>query len=263
MIRSLASLLALLAVLAASGTAALGQTADRVRVEAGIYTPLYVSPNVPAEVPVRAFLLDRVPVTNGQYLAFVRAQPEWRRSRVPRAFADGGYLSHWAGDLNPGAGAPLDHPVVNVSWFAASAYAEWAGGRLPTVAEWEYAASASETRRDGLNDPAFTRRILDWYSRPAGDLRAVGTGFCNVWRACDLHGHVWEHTDDFSSALVTGDSRSDRNMDQSRFCGTGAVGASDFRDYAAFIRFAFRSALRADATVTSLGFRTARDLPPS
>jgi formylglycine-generating enzyme len=41
------------------------------------------------------------------------------------------------------------------------------------------------------------------------------------------------------------------------------VGASDFRDYAAFIRFAFRSALRADATVTSLGFRTAQDLPPS
>jgi formylglycine-generating enzyme len=239
------------------------QPAGMVRVDAGIYVPLYVSPTVPREVPVAAFAIDALPVSNAQYLAFVRANPEWRRSRVPRAFADEGYLRHWAGDTELGPDAPADFPVVNVSWFAASAYAEWVGGRLPTVAEWEYASAASETQRDGQKDPGFTRRILDWYSRRAGDLRSVGTGFCNVWGACDMHGLVWEHTEDFSSAIVTGDSRDDRNMDRSRFCGTGAVGASDFRDYAAFMRFAFRSALRADYTVSSLGFRTARNLPSS
>lgn len=255
----LLALALLLAVPASAQTAFEGMQ----RIEAGFYTPLYVSPGTPDRLPVDAFWLDARPVTNAEFLAFVRANPEWQRSRVPRAFADASYLRHWAADRTLGPDAPPDHPVVHVSWFAASAYAEWKGRRLPTVAEWERAAAASETRADGTNDPAFTQRILSWYSRRAGDLRPVGTDFCNVWGVCDLHGLVWEHTDDFSSAIVTGDSRNDRTMDRGQFCGTGAVGASDFRDYAAFMRFAFRSALGAADTVGSLGFRTAASTLPS
>jgi formylglycine-generating enzyme required for sulfatase activity len=51
-------------------------------------------------------------------------------------------------------------PVTNVSWFAAKAYASWKGKRLPTVAEWEYAAAASVDKPDGASDPEFLALIV-------------------------------------------------------------------------------------------------------
>jgi len=55
--------------------------------------------------------------------------------------------------------------------------------------------------------------------------------------------------------LVTGESRADASLDRRFFCGSGAVGASDFEDYAAFMRYAFRSSLEARYDVGNLGFR--------
>ena len=52
--------------------------------------------------------------------------------------------------------------MVQVSWFAASAYCEAQGARLPTWNEWEYAAAADETRRDARKDPVWRERILAW-----------------------------------------------------------------------------------------------------
>ena len=118
-------------------------------------------------VMVAPFELDRRLVTNAQFLEFVRAHPEWRRSRVSRLYADASYLRHWQGDLELGAQAPPQSPVVHVSWFAARAYAAAHGGRLPTVAEWELVAAADETRRDATRDPAFLAKLREWYSRPA------------------------------------------------------------------------------------------------
>lgn len=54
--------------------------------------------------PSRRFGLDRAPVTRGDFLAFVTAQPGWRRSQVKRVFADADYLRDWADDLDPGEG---------------------------------------------------------------------------------------------------------------------------------------------------------------
>jgi formylglycine-generating enzyme required for sulfatase activity len=268
----LAGLLQAPLVLATLPSAADAAAADRVRIEGGRYLPLYRQP-VPGAardtvlrrtvpVMVAPFELDRRLVTNAQYLAFVRAHPEWRRSRVSRLYADASYLRHWSGDLEPGEQAPLQSPVVHVSWFAARAYAAAHGGRLPTVAEWELAASADESRRDATRDPAFLARLREWYSRPAPRvLPAVGTGVRNVWGVEDLHALVWEWTLDFSSALVTGESRADASLDKSLYCGAGASNAADFADYAAFMRFAYRASLEADYTTGQLGFRTARSLP--
>ncbi|MBL9214586.1 MAG: SUMF1/EgtB/PvdO family nonheme iron enzyme, partial [Opitutaceae bacterium] len=90
-----------------------------VVIPAGVYAPLQRSPGEPAQVPVAAFLLDERAVTNADFLAFVTAQPQWRRSQVSPLFADPSYLEHWAGDLAPGERAPAGAPVVRVSWFAA------------------------------------------------------------------------------------------------------------------------------------------------
>ncbi|MBS0663824.1 MAG: formylglycine-generating enzyme family protein [Verrucomicrobia bacterium] len=235
-----------------------------VTIPAGSYVPLQRSEKDAPTVPVAAFLLDERPVTNAEFVAFVTAVPKWRRSQVSPLFADSSYLGQWVGDLDPGPGAPPDSPVVQVSWFAARAYAHWVGKRLPTTAEWELAASAGYTRPDGRNDDELNRDLYAWLARPVpAVLPAAGRGRPDYHGVRDLHGLVWEWVEDFNSAMVTGESRADSGLDRNLFCGAGAVGAKDTTDYAAFMRGALRSSLNAKNTTTSLGFRCARDLPPA
>jgi formylglycine-generating enzyme required for sulfatase activity len=232
-----------------------------VKIPDGLYRPFFLRAGEPKEIPVKAFALDILPVTNGEFLEFLRTHPEWRRSQVKRLFADDSYLKNWASDLEPGTNAPLDSPATFVSWFAAKAYAKAKDKRLPTVAEWEYAASASPSRPDGGNDPAFKRRVAEWYSTPAAAKpMPVGKGAANYWGVRDLHGLVWEWVSDFNTAMVTGDARGDTGLDRQLFCGAGSQGARDAGDFPAFMRYGFRSSLKADYCVHNLGFRCAKDL---
>jgi formylglycine-generating enzyme required for sulfatase activity len=233
-----------------------------VAIPAGTYVPLSRTVKDPASVPVASFLLDVLPVTNADYLAFVTANPKWRRSQVSRLFADSSYLDSWRGDLEPGPKSPAQAPVVRISWFAARAYARWAGKRLPTTAEWEQAASAGYTGPDGRKDEALNRDLYAWLARPVPAVLAeVGTARTNFFGARGLHGLVWEWVEDFNTAMVTGESRADSGLDRDLFCGAGSVGAKDPSDYAAFMRQALRSSLKANNTTSSLGFRCAQDLP--
>ncbi|MFT6733520.1 MAG: sulfatase modifying factor 1 [Polaribacter sp.] len=73
-----------------------------------------------------------------------------------------------------------------------------------------------------------------------------------------MHGVVWEWTEDFNSSLVNGESRNDSSIDSKLFCSAGAAGSADPSNYAAFMRFGFRSSLQAKFTLGSLGFRCAK-----
>jgi sulfatase modifying factor 1 len=217
------------------------------------------SPTYAQRRRVAAFQMDVYPVTNAEYLELVRAHPEWQRSHVSRLFADTSYLHHWQGDLELGSNAPPMSPVVYVSWFAARAFLKAAGEQLPTVDQWEYVGAASETQHDASRTPAFLERLRDWYGRPTPDrLPAVGSTLRNAYGVSDMHGLVWEWTLDFNSSLVTGESRADSSLERSLYCGSGTAGASGFEDYAAFMRYAFRSSLEAKYTVANLGFRGVR-----
>jgi len=235
---------------------------DMVRIPAGSYTPLYDKDA--ASISVSAFYLDRVPVTNGQFLEFVRTHPEWRRSQVKRLFADANYLRHWVGDLDlgPDAGQVAKAPVTNISWFAARAYLKPLGKRLPTTDEWEYAACADATRPDATSAPSFHSRILEWYATPNPEQYPTAESFPENYHGVNgLHGLVWEWVRDFNNATVTGESRGDTTLERNLFCAGGALSSGDPSNYAAFMRYAFRSSLGGNYTVANLGFRGAKSVP--
>ena len=214
----------------------------------------------PQGAPVGPFVMMATPVTNRQFLDFVRANPRWQRDRVPTTLAEPRYLSHWEGPMRLGAAAPPDRPVVWVSWFAANAYCEAQGARLPTWTEWEYAAAADATRRDARADPAWRERILAWYAVPSTSLLpAVGLGEPNAYGVRDLHGLIWEWVEDYSALLVSSDNREQGDADELRFCGAGAISVTDRENYAVLMRIAMLSSLDGANATTNVGFRCARD----
>jgi sulfatase modifying factor 1 len=213
-------------------------------------------------VKVASFKLDRTPVTNAQFAEFLQANPQWRRDRVVAIFTDKNYLGHWQSPTQPAAKAARQ-PVVRVSWFAASAYCEARGARLPTWYEWEYVAAASETKRDARNDAAWRQKILDWYSTSGrGALPNVASGAANAYGVHDMHGLVWEWIEDLSGMLVSGDNRQQNDPDVMRFCGTGALSMEQKENYATLMRIAMLSSMQASYTSGTMGFRCATDAVP-
>lgn len=209
-------------------------------------------------VQLAGFQLDRRPITNAQFLEFVQTHSEWRRDRVPRLFADEQYLAHWSGAVQLGDNARPAQPVTRVSWFAAKAYCESRGERLPTWYEWEYAAAASESLPDARRDPAWRQRILEWYAQSSSQpLAEVGRSPANYYGVYDLHGLIWEWALDYNALLVSNDSREQGGADRMQFCGEGALSTADRENYAILMRIAFLSSLEARYTTGSLGFRCA------
>jgi iron(II)-dependent oxidoreductase len=166
------------------------------------------------KVDLAPFWLDTTPVTNGAYTAFI---------------ADGGYNDHrwwspagWAwrcdaGLEHPqswtrdGAGwvrnrfgwletVPADEPVDHVCWYEADAYARWAGRRLPTEEEWEYAASwtpeGTKRRWPWGDDPPTSEHAALWNGASSFGPPPVTSYPCgaNPWGVLGLIGGVWEWT---------------------------------------------------------------------
>ena len=212
-------------------------------------------------IAISPFALMTQPVTNAQFLSFLKQQEKWRRGIVPIVFAESRYLEQWSGPLSLGAQALPEQPVTRVSWFAAQAYCAAAGARLPSWLEWEYAAAADATRTDARGDPAWRERILSWYAKPSNvPLSAVAQSSANIYGVYDLHGLVWEWVEDYAAMLVSPDNRDQGDADRLKFCGAGALSTNDRENYAVLMRIAMLSALEADDTTGNLGFRCARDL---
>jgi formylglycine-generating enzyme len=206
-------------------------------------------------VAIEPFWIARTPVTNAEYLAFVEANPAWRRSAVPLLFAAPGYLGHWAGDtaLGGARASTADAPVTRVSWFAAASYCDWVGGRLASEHEWEYVAGAGVR-----GDDAQAARLFGWYSNPQGSLREVGAGDANPFGVHDMHGLVLEWVEDFETVLPG-------TADGSPFgiaCGaaTRLMAGNTLSDQLALMRHIVRMNFAAERGTSTLGFRCAWDL---
>lgn len=237
--------------------AGISQTPTALKqIKGGTLAPLYGLDS--GKIWVDDFQLDEFAVTNQQYLDFVKKYPEWQKSNIKSIFADGNYLVDWQGDLQLGKGMKPNSPITNVSWFAAKAYCACQDKRLPSVDEWELAAKASETKPNAENDSLFSQRIIESYETPNTYSKTVGSTYQNFWGVYDMHGLVWEWTSDFNSVLISGESRQDGDADRNLFCAGAAITANNLRDYAAFMRYAFRGSIKANYNIKNLGFRCAK-----
>jgi sulfatase modifying factor 1 len=218
---------------------------ELVMIPAGQYLPFFKQKGAQS-IPVGAFWLDAAPVTRKEYLDFVRRNPLWRKSQVKALFAEGTYLADWVNDLSPGGN--FEDPVTFVSWFAARAFCADRAQRLPTVAEWERTAGAVNSTPDTFDKAVAQSRAPFRFAmgRLAADVRSPSIAF----------GSTWEWTADFNSAMALGDSTG-ANGRSNLFCGAG-FRSNNATDYAAFLRYSFRSSLRANYALKTLGFRCAR-----
>lgn len=237
-----------------SENSATSEAAGMVLVPSGRYEPFISSTDTVLEVP--SFYLDKYPVTNRQFNAFLQERPEWNRENVKRLFADEGYLRHW--EQQPSANMQSS-PVTNISWHAAQAYCECQGKRLPTIDEWEYAASSPLILPANEEAKISDDVVLKWYSSATEKaLPPVGSTYQNELGIYDMHGLIWEWVYDFNSVMLPRDTRGKKELEQF-YCGAAVIGAADPSDYASFIRFGLRSSLSASYTLQNLGFRCAKD----
>jgi formylglycine-generating enzyme required for sulfatase activity len=223
-----------------------GERDEEVFVPAGSYHPFFKTGAETRAVPVEPMCVSAAPVTHEEFLSFVREHPEWRKSRIKALFAESTYLADWRDDLTPSP-ETLPRPVTFVSWFAAGAYCEAHGGRLPTVAEWErIGGGGGQVTEPGASGSPFSFAM----GQSAPELAATPLAFPGVW----------EWNADFNSALVSGRIGTAEDADSSLFCGDGfrAVNPSN---YAAFLRYSFRSSLRANFALRNLGFRCVWEMP--
>ena len=222
-----------------------------VLIPGGYYKLLFKQEGEPAKELIKSFFIDVHAVTNNQFLEFVKANPVWRRSKVKRIFADKSYLRKWKDDLHVGDKVNRDAPVTDVSWFAAKAYCDWLGLRLPTVYEWEFVAAADVSKSDGRGDNKFYEKQIAWYSEKSPEkFPDVETCGKNIWGVYDMSGLIREWTFDFNNTNINGPA----------ICGGAAADATDLTNYPAFIRYGFRSSLKANYSLDNLGFRCAKDV---
>jgi formylglycine-generating enzyme required for sulfatase activity len=148
-------------------------------------TRLHQLRTIRRRVTLRAFALDVTPVTNDQFAAFLR------ESAYRPQFSDN-FLKHWGHGHAPWGHEA--HPVVYVDLEDARAYARWAGKRLPTEAEWQYAAQGPEGLKYPWGEEFLPDRCNDRRDGQTTPVLAYPDGR-SPFGVHDLCGNTWEWTE--------------------------------------------------------------------
>jgi formylglycine-generating enzyme required for sulfatase activity len=216
-------------------------------------------------IVLNTFYIDRTEVTNGAYKACVEAgscaQPEGMN-------AEGlGISDYYLNEAN------RNYPVVGVTWNQADAYCRWAGGRLPSEAEWEKVASWDSTNLDkrvwpwGQNWDATLVNAQD-DTTPVGEPEPVGSrpGNASPYGALDMAGNVAEwvadwYVDDYYETLATGQVNPPGPAEEEAQ-GFKVMRGGSWDTNGVFTRTIHRLLALQDHANNSIGFRCAYDVSP-
>jgi formylglycine-generating enzyme required for sulfatase activity len=145
-------------------------------------------------VTLGSFYIDLYLVTNEEFKRFIDKNPGWERGRIPARLHNGSYLKHWNANEYPPHRA--EHPVVNISWYAAVAYCHWAVKRLPTEAEWAHAARGGLTALFPWGDEPVDKPRANYSGSGLGTTTLVGSYPANRYGLFDMAGNVWQFVAD-------------------------------------------------------------------
>jgi sulfatase modifying factor 1 len=197
-------------------------------------------------VALDAFHLDKFEVTNRRYLAFCteteRSLPEF-----------------WGQDRHHSGEEYLDHPVIGVSWHDARAYAEWAGKRLPTEAEFEYAARGGRDEEPFPWGDEITPEHANYARSETNATQPVGSYAPNGYGLHDMTGNVSEWVIDAydKDYYRNSPARNPTGPEEGRY---KVIRGGGWHTGPGCIRVHFRNALPSNWVDFSVGFRCARSL---
>jgi serine/threonine-protein kinase len=206
------------------------------------------------EVRLDAFHIDRRPVTNRQFKRFVDVTGYFPEDEGARRF-----LQHFRrGEIPAGL---EDHPVVNVSWTDAAAYAAWAGKRLPTEAEWEKAARGSDGRKYpwGPDEPTPAHANFGSRTRGTTPVGAHPAG-ASPYGLDDMAGNVWEWCEDVDDATFYTEGPADNPRLTGPPSAPRVLRGGAWMYAARSLRTTTRTAFEPTARFASGGFRCARNV---
>ena len=199
-------------------------------------------------VTLAGFWIDQTEVTSAQYALCV-ADGACRESAANHPT----YQKLYDDKYNQG-----DYPVGGLYWSDAVDYCAWAGARLPTEAEWEYAARGSEGRIYPWGDDAPTCELAQFMECPEGKVpvgsHPTGGSWCG---ALDMAGSVWEWVD----GEYEGDYKPHSQDSESSSRTVRVLRGGSWRQIPRYIRAAERTARRTLYRIHDVGFRCAADLP--
>lgn len=199
------------------------------------------------KVKIDSFLLDKCEVTNGEYLKFCRETG----SKLPEFYNTDIFRS---GDKYSA------YPVVGVNWYDAKKYAEWCGKRLPTEAEWEYAA------RGGLQGMDYPNGN-EWIdNKPKQDpsgwqnfIEPVGNDIPNGYGLYNIAGNVWEWVSDYYSETYYKESEPE-NPKGPRSGSSRVIRSGSWHSGAMCKKVYYRKGLPGAWCDFGVGFRCAMDI---
>ena len=193
------------------------------------------------DVSLSAYSIGKHEVTRGQYLRFCR---ETGRAEPP----------------DPGVAHEASHPVVNVSWDDAVAYCAWAGLRLPTEAEWEFAARGSDGRTYPWGNQAPDDSLANYDSQHGGTWPVGGHPAGASPAGClDMAGNVWEWTADWYGPYESVPAVEPRGPETG---GRRVLRGGGWCYDGSYLRACVREALDPSCRVFEYGFRVAAGPEP-